>query len=69
MELITQMRRLQLLRWSYHVGVNCCLLNVSGDACHEGIAVLKVGVEVRLRVAKTVKSSEASYSSYKAMFC
>lgn len=33
----------------YHAGVDGGLLDVSGDAGDEGISVLKVGVEVRLR--------------------
>lgn len=32
----------------YHAGVDCGLLNVSGDAGDKCIAVLKVGVEVGL---------------------
>jgi len=41
-----------MLRRSYHVGVDGGLLDVAGNACHKGIAVLKVGVEVGLRVVK-----------------
>lgn len=52
-----------MLRGSYHVGVDGGLLDVTGDACHEGIAVLKVGVKVGLRVAK--KSSVVM----QALFC
>lgn len=41
-----------MLRRSYHVGVDGGLLDVTGNACHKSIAVLKVGVEVGLRVVK-----------------
>lgn len=41
-----------MLTRSYHAGVDGSLLNVAGNACHKGIAVLKVGVEVGLRVVK-----------------
>ena len=33
---------------TYHAGVDRGLLDVAGDAGHEGVAILEVGVEVGL---------------------